>query len=601
MLRVPEMSDVDGLQTRQAMAWRVVVARLWITLVVMTCVLPLQTCCSGETSLADIAALVERSAAPGPDITKEEEATAQRVRSLGPQAIPYLLPLLKKEGDKEVRELASYILGGMEGLTEEHLDALTQSRRNGDVWIPPAIARVGTPEAIAFLVEELKKAKTDDPQLVTAFQILGERAVPPCVELIKSGSSNVSTVRTVLNIFRRLGEKAESAIVPLTEFISNKESPENRVITAVVALGAIGPKARTAVPALLALPKGRLGLIPTWVDDALAAMRAPEALPRLIQRLDRAGPADHRLFYDIGLFKEKGREAGPALLRCLRQNRLGTREWAARTLGFVGYAEAIPDLLPLLQSSDWRVVYASVESLGRLHAKDALGPLDKIAASYWHPAVHEAANKAIRVIRGTAQYEPGIPLLDYGSAEAFNQDDCADIPRSDVNHFYVQQRDHLSREQLKKLAYEAEITSFGVGKDGRTPEKHVTARRQVPNVGIRVEGGYLLGSNRGEWGGDLIFRNTEGRQTILLDASVCGIYRMTSGIVVITEAAQVNRGAVFTVSKSADGTWRASKWKELPGEPLAAGVRPNGNLFVACYKEEKMEISPSGDVETVNR
>ena len=135
----------------------------------------------------------------------------------------------------------------------------------------------------------------------------------------------------VASIFGQLGDKAESAIVPLTEFISNKESPESRVICAVVALGAIGPKARTAVPALLALPKGRFD-IPIWSDDALAAMGAPEVLPRLIQRLDR--PGDHRVFYDIASLKEKGREAGPALLRCLRENRFGTRtappeRWAA--------------------------------------------------------------------------------------------------------------------------------------------------------------------------------------------------------------------------------------------------------------------------------
>ena len=193
-----------------------------------------------------------------------------------------------------------------------------------------------------------------------------------------------------------------------------------------------------------------------------------------------------------------------------------------------------------------------------------------------------------------------MPLLDYGSADAFNQDDCADSLRSDVNPFYVQQRDHLSREQLKRLAYKAEITSEGLGKDGRTIERHVRSVQQIPSVGIPVEGGYLVGSNRGEWGGDLIFRNTEGTQTILLDASVCGIYRMTSGIVVITEDAQMDRGAVFRVSKSADGTWRANKWKELPGYPLGAGVRPNGNLFVACYRGT-VEISPSGDVATVKR
>ena len=92
--------------------------------------------------------------------------------------MPYLLPLLTKYDGREVRKLASYVLSDAEGLTEEHLDTLIESRRQGDVWIPPAIARVGTSKAITFLVEEVKKANLVDNQLVTAFQILSERGVP---------------------------------------------------------------------------------------------------------------------------------------------------------------------------------------------------------------------------------------------------------------------------------------------------------------------------------------------------------------------------------------------------------------------------------------
>jgi hypothetical protein len=348
------------------------------------------------------------------------------------------------------------------------------------------------------------------------------------------------------------------------------------------------------------LTKGRFDT-PKWVDDALATMGAPEALPRLIQRLGR--PEDHaRICYDIALLREKGKEAGPTLVACLRENRFGARRWAARTLGYIGYVEAIPDLMPLLRSSDWRVVYVSVESLGRLHATDALGSLDKIAESYWHPAIHEAANMAVRVIRGTAQYGSGVSLYDYGSANAFNQDDCTDSVRSDINHFYVRQRDHLSREQLKQLVYKAEITSEGVGVDGRTPERHITSIPQVPGVGIPLEGGYLMGSDRGEWGGELVFLDSEGNRLILLRDNVCGIYRMAFGIVAVTGVSHLgsSHGAVYQVSKGGGGYWGASRWKLLPHAPIAAGIRPNGNLFVACYTGT-VEISPSGYVETVSR
>jgi hypothetical protein len=191
-------------------------------------------------------------------------------------------------------------------------------------------------------------------------------------------------------------------------------------------------------------------------------------------------------------------------------------------------------------------------------------------------------------------------LFDYGSAGASRRDGSPDAARPNGNRFYAEQGDYLGPEQLKKLAYEAKIASVGVGKDGRTPEPHITLIQQVPSLGIPVEGGYLVGSNRGEWGGELVFLDSEGKQTILLHDNVRGIYRMSSGIVAVTGVSHLGmgHGAVYKVSKGEDGTWRASQWKVLPDAPVTSGVRPNGNLFVACYKE-KVEISPSGDVETV--
>ena len=216
-------------------------------------VLVLGTLCSGATNPEDIVPLIEKTASSAVGMTKEKVQIAQRVRSLGPRAVPYLLPLLKQYGNAEVRELTSYILRNMEGLTEEYLEALMESRRNGDVWIPPAIARVGTPKAMAFLVEDLKKEKRSDAQLVAAFQILGERGVPYLVELIKTGPLDGGLPTAVVDIFRRLGDKAESAVATLTEFVSSKQGGEEAVRCAIQALGAIGPRARTAAPCATAI------------------------------------------------------------------------------------------------------------------------------------------------------------------------------------------------------------------------------------------------------------------------------------------------------------------------------------------------------------
>ena len=130
--------------------------RLRTTLATLACLFLCETLCLGQAKLADIPRLIEESARPGLRITETGEEVAKSIQRLGPEAIPYLLPLLKHE-NWCVRRLTAYTLGGVDGLRDEHLDALIELRLTGDEWILPAIARVGTPKAIKFLVDELKK------------------------------------------------------------------------------------------------------------------------------------------------------------------------------------------------------------------------------------------------------------------------------------------------------------------------------------------------------------------------------------------------------------------------------------------------------------
>ena len=333
-------------------------------------------------------------------------------------------------------------------------------------------------------------------------------------------------------------------------------------------------------------------------------MKASEAVPGLLKRWEER-PDDWPALVEIISLKEDGRGAGPALVRRLRDDNLLTQIWAATTLGYIGYVEASPDLIKLLQAEHWWLVYVSVESLGRLHAAEAIGPLSEIAESYWHPAVHEAAVKAVQVISGKASYESRddpMALFGYLRAGTSGGRDSSAAAGPGSNRFYADEKDRLDREQLKKLAYSAEMVGVGPGKDGRSLERHVRTIQQVPDVGINVDGGYLVGSSRGEWGGELVFVDREGKQTTLLHDNVRGLHHMTSGIVVVTGLSHLstNTGAVFKVAKGEDGVWRASRWKELPGAPVASGLRPNGNLFVGC-EGGRVEVSPSGDIERVKR
>ena len=85
----------------------------------------------------------------GSGVGEQERELAAAVQRYGATAIPPLLQMLESPREN-VRALAGYTLRDIEGLTSEHLAPLMKARRNGDGWIPPAIARVGTPEAVSF-------------------------------------------------------------------------------------------------------------------------------------------------------------------------------------------------------------------------------------------------------------------------------------------------------------------------------------------------------------------------------------------------------------------------------------------------------------------
>jgi hypothetical protein len=102
-------------------------------------------------------------------IGPEEVKLAETVQKYGAEAVPYLVKLLDN-GTENARQLAGYTLRDIDGLKPEHLPALIRARRRGDGWIPPAIARVGTPEAVAFLVDDLRRDPEKHTQVTWAYR-----------------------------------------------------------------------------------------------------------------------------------------------------------------------------------------------------------------------------------------------------------------------------------------------------------------------------------------------------------------------------------------------------------------------------------------------
>ncbi len=471
----------------------------------------------------------------------------------------------------------------LRGTTEIQLDARIQACLNGDKKVLPDIARIGTPKATAFLTEQLKQAKLADIHTFEmAFEALGEDEVPYLVQLIETESLDAEPFSIVFNVFLSLKDRAESAVDPLIRFIATRQGDPKAIQYAARILGAIGPRAERSVPALLKLAQDDPPSYRNAVDSALFWLRVPEAVPGIIRRLEQT--PNLWFLRDISEFGTKARSAGPALIPYLKHDDWHLRIYVARTIGYIGYTEATPDLVNLLHNDDdWRLVYVSAESLGRLRAPEAVKALTQLAEEHWFPPVRDAAEKAVLVIDGVDAYRSD-PRFNFAHEFSSYRNVGVRGQKNGSNSPCVAQPEDLSKEQLARLAYKARLS----------PDLEPNL---VPDVGLKVDDGYLVGFDQGEFGGGLVFFDLAGNQSRPLCGNTQGIHRMSSGIVAVTGHGHLGmtEGILFQVSKNSTGGWQATRWKALPGCPEKSGVLPNGSLRVVC-SGGTVEVSPSGDI-----
>jgi HEAT repeat protein len=559
-----------------------------------------ETCATLEACLARFPAVASSDGGVGP----EERQVAELVQGYGIAAIPPLIKLL--ESDQEnVRNLAGYTLRDIDGLTAEHLPALMRARRNGDGWIPPAIARIGTPEAVEFLVDDLRQDPETNTQVTWALEILGARAAPGLANLLRCADDcddNVSSA--VLFMFSEMKENGVIAAPALLQIARDEKLSLDSRRTAVLSLGAIGESSSRHEAQVVAVGK-EIPLLRAAVEAALSQMKSGAAVPALVRDL----PADPEHFLgEIADLGRNGRAAGGAVVRYLDDRDWDVRVWAAKALGYIGYEPAEPALRnALADEDDWKLVYAAVLALGELQSSASLDVLEHVRDSHWYPPVRELAASAIRRIEtGSEMLE--FDFLPYTSVEG-SPETCATTadrrmrePKS--RKLYAELHD----PGLASLAYDSAIRSYGPpegtqpDRDGMivmTPDnmqEHVEKIRQVPDVALKVSDGWLVGSDRGEWGGELVHLPTHGAHDLVFEANVEDIFLLGDRLVAITGNAHLmfNSGTLLRIEKNDSGRYVATPWKRLPAAPTTSWLIARDRLLINTLDGGSVIVDAAG-------
>lgn len=119
-------------------------------------------------------------------------------------------------------------------------------------------------------------------------------------------------------------------------------------------------------------------------------------------------------------------------------------------------------------------------------------------------------------------------------------------------------------------------------------------RAQTPN-------GTLLGSNRGEWGGELtLSKSKEDLPQKILDGDVLQITPTQDGFLIVTGSLPSNKGALWLYSKSSNRGWAAEKKAVSRGYPLAVLETAKGTWLAtgdSIYLfDEKFEVHNHSDM-----
>jgi HEAT repeat protein len=541
-------------------------------------------------ALASLVARIPQVARGEPGISPQEGELAKAIQAHGAEAIPLVLPLLKSE-KANVRSFAGYVLRDLNGLTEDQLGPLMDAMKSGDGWIAPAIGHIGTPRAIAFLVSQFKANPERYTQTTYALQLAGAPAAVALAHELESGQHVSSDyIDGICHLFGEMGNVAAAALDPLVTIASTQRfATENRLL-AVRTIGCLALAARPAIPKLRALAKDDKRFADA-VDSAVMQIGSPEAAPAYAAEL-RVHPTEN-LLRDIAEKRESLRDVGPAVMEQLASEDWDLRVAAARCLGYIGFAEAEPNLVAALSDvRDWRLPYVSSESLGRLHARGAVTALLKLKSEHWYPPVREAAAKAIEVIEHGGQYTSRFPPYNF-PMEFYGYMSLEGIPEASHAHPPLKTGpDELSKDDLTSLGYDAKR----VGYDSVAHRMRESSIRAAPVCGIRVDGGSVLGSSRGEWGGELVYVDAQGAVNRLVSSNTRAIHRMPFGIVAVTGLAHLafSQGGLYRIDRSREG-FKATKWRTLPGAPRESGFLANGDLFIACDGGD-IVITPSGEL-----
>jgi hypothetical protein len=120
----------------------------------------------------------------------------------------------------------------------------------------------------------------------------------------------------------------------------------------------------------------------------------------------------------------------------------------------------------------------------------------------------------------------------------------------------------------------------------------------------KVDDGWLVGFDAGEWGGALWWFSEDGRiRKKLTDENITGFVRLSAGIFALAGLVHLQDwgGKVLRVEKNEGDGWKATEFADLTSAPVASVVESPESILVLTWARLVRVRMSSGTVEVISK
>ena len=536
----------------------------------------------------------------------EDQALIARIITLE-GATPRLVALLA-DPEPDVAELAAAALSDVPNVDPVYLPQVKAGLDRKLGWLPRVLGHMDSDEAAREAVARyLVSEDAPENQENFAVQLSGRRAIPWIVRHARCrpacAKDDIYLLGSAIEEMGHERAEAAPALMAIAEARNSSTGVAQGALSLVAALGTdgLGVEAR-----LLALADNHPELKQS-VDRALIGIHSEHAGDLFAQSLSRH--ADAVVLRDLAILGRAGRSAGPKVVELLNGPDWELRIAAATTLGEIGYEPATESLIEAAQNNtDVRLQWVAMRALGRLRAADARPALALMARSHWYLPVREAAVAALHELPSP----PPAPDGDNAERRSINRfwawwymgstaPKCehpavktSKVPgtlngSADVDRMQLESLAYVQPERYPPPPPPPEPGTATLAKPTPPPPQ-----MRAPDVALRLDNGWLVGSDDGEWGGELMFIDDAKHAQVIAIQNIQGMHRLGSRVVVLSGLAHMsNYGAAYELVRRGKG-WQLQPWRGLPAAPARSSMTTSGELLVQTTGGGSILIAPDG-------